>query len=357
MRLPVTITFFIALSFAMCCHAQEVSISQKNISLSKAFAYIQEQTGFSLLYDNKVIRKLKNIDVNLKNVSVKEALDYCLKDVPLIYIITDKIIVIKEKEKSPNIVLQNFEGVIVNEMGQALEGASVFVSEINVGTVTEKSGSFMFKNIPQGAYTLKITFVGYKTLVKKIVVNAESVTPQFKLNPQDNSLTKIEVTALGIARKSRSLTYSMQGISNADITNVKTPNFINSLNGKVSGVQINRTSAGVGGSVRVVLRGDKSTRNSQPLYVVDGMPIINPVGGPVAGLYNSAPDGGDILSTINPDDIESVNILKGAAASALYGSQGSNGVIIITTKKTKPGVSKIDFSTSISFDRAILFLQ
>lgn len=354
MRLPVTITVFVALSFALTCRAQQVSISQKNISLSKVFFYIQEQTGFSLLYDNKVIRKLKNIDVDIKNASIQSALDYCFKDVPLMYIITDRIIVIKEKEKTVNVVLQAFEGFVTNETGHSLEGASVFLSEINFGTVTDTSGHFNFKNVPQGNYTLTITFVGYKTLTRKVSVKSGNSLTKFKLIPQDNSLTKIEVTALGIARKSRGLTYSMQGISNGELTSVKSANFLNSLNGKVTGVQINRTSSGVGGSVRVVLRGDKSTRNSQPLYVIDGMPIVNPVGGPVAGLYNSAPDGGDILSTINPDDIESVNILKGAAASALYGSQGSNGVIIITTKKTKSGVSRIDFSTSVSFDKTML---
>ncbi len=150
----------------------------------------------------------------------------------------------------------------------------------------------------------------------------------------------------------RSLTYATQKLNREDFTTIKSTNILNSLNGKVSGIQVNRNSSGAGGSVRVVLRGDKSTRNSQPLYVLDGLPIVNPTGGPVAGLYNDAPDAGDIVSSINPDDIESVSILKGAAASALYGSQGSNGVVLITTRSGQPGATRINLSSSVTFDQA-----
>ncbi len=116
---------------------------------------------------------------------------------------------------------------------------------------------------------------------------------------------------------------------------MKTPNFLNSISGKVSNVQINRTN-GVGSSVRVLMRGNKSASSSQPLYVIDGIPIINSVGkAPEASQYSTMPDAGDVLSSINPDDIESINFLKGASASALYGSIGGNGVILITTKKEK----------------------
>src|SRR5690606_5189112 len=121
------------------------------------------------------------------------------------------------------------------------------------------------------------------------------------------------VTALGIARKSRSLTYATEVVAGSDLTTVKNTNILNSLNGKVDGLQVNRTSGGAGGSVRMVLRGDKSTRNSQPLYVIDGLPVYNQVGGPSAGLYNEIPDAGDVISTLNPDDIESISLLKGAS--------------------------------------------
>lgn len=181
--------------------------------------------------------------------------------------------------------------------------------------------------------------------------------------PADSTKTanieEVVVTSLGIKRQARSLTYSSQQIGGDELTEVKTPNLLNSINGKVSNVQINRTSGGVGGSVRVIMRGDKSTRNSSPLLVIDGIPVINSIGGapgspgtPVAGSYNGGTDPGDIFSTINPEDVQSINFLKGASAAALYGSQGSNGAILITTKKGAIGRSSISFSSSITFDRA-----
>ena len=167
-----------------------------------------------------------------------------------------------------------------------------------------------------------------------------------------NSIEEVVVTSLGIKRQARSLTYSSQQIGGDELTEVKTPNLLNSINGKVSNVQINRTN-GVGSSVRVIMRGNKSVSNSQPLYVVDGIPIINGTGKSAdISQYSNMPDPGDVLSSINPDDIESINFLKGASASALYGSAGGNGAILITTRKGKIGKSSISYSSSLTVERA-----
>lgn len=164
-------------------------------------------------------------------------------------------------------------------------------------------------------------------------------------------IQEVVVTSLGIKKQARSLTYSSQQIGGDELTAVKTPNLLNSINGKVSNVQVNRTN-GVGSSVRVVMRGNKSASNSQPLYVIDGIPIINDGGkAPEISQYSSMPDTGDVLSSINPDDIESINFLKGASASALYGYAGGNGAILITTKKGRVGKSIITYSTSLTVDR------
>ncbi|HFK5506025.1 SusC/RagA family TonB-linked outer membrane protein [Elizabethkingia anophelis] len=165
------------------------------------------------------------------------------------------------------------------------------------------------------------------------------------------NIQEVVITSLGIKRQARSLTYSAQQIGGDDLTEVKTPNLLNSINGKVSNVQINKTNGGVGGSVRIVMRGDKSTRNSQPLFVIDGIPIVNNTGGPNVDYFAGMPDTGDIMSTINPEDIQSINFLKGASAAALYGAQGSNGAILITTKKGAAGKSALSFSSSLTFDQ------
>jgi TonB-linked SusC/RagA family outer membrane protein len=228
-------------------------------------------------------------------------------------------------------------------------GAAILIKGQTTGTSTDESGKFSL-SVPAGSVTLVITSIGFESQERVVSATENNIT--IRLASSVTSLNEVVVTALGISREAKTLTYATQQVRAEQLTTVKSTNVLNSLDGKIAGVQINRTSGGPGGSVRVVLRGDKSTRNSQPLYVIDGLPITNPIGGPDAGLYNTVPDQGDIMSSINPEDIESINVLKGASASALYGSQGSNGVILITTKKGRTGAAKIDFSSGVTFDKA-----
>ena len=244
---------------------------------------------------------------------------------------------------------RTLKGKVISNEGRGVPAASVKLTNANQGTTTDNDGHFSL-HVQDGKVSITVSAIGYTPQTIDVAAGETSVEVSLAVDPR--SLDAVVVTALGIGRKSRSLTYSTQSVGTQELTTVKNTNVVNSLNGKIAGVQINRTSSGAGGSVRVVIRGDKSTRNSQPLYVIDGMPVTNPIGGPDPGLYNTAPDAGDIMSSINPEDIESINVLKGASASALYGSQGSNGVILITTKKGKSGAAKVDFSSSFTVDRA-----
>lgn len=244
-------------------------------------------------------------------------------------------------------------GIVKDTANQPLVAATVKVKGSNIATSTGNNGAFTMNNVPAGNVDLEVTYIGYNPETVSVGSNESSVSVILKSGA--NTISDVVVTALGISRQAKTLTYSTQKVTNDELTTVKSTNVLNSLNGKVAGVQINRTGGGAGGSVRVVLRGDKSTRNSQPLYVIDGLPIQNPTGGPDAGLYAGTPDNGDIMSTINPDDIADITILKGASASALYGSQGSNGVILITTKKGKSGTARVDFSSGLTFDKAFVF--
>lgn len=245
-------------------------------------------------------------------------------------------------------------GLVMDSTGAVLPAANIRLKGNERGTISSADGSFKLQ-VPTGTVMLEISAVGYRSKTVELEAGKNSLTVE--LLSGVHQLETVVVTALGISRKARTITYATQSVSNEELTTVKSTNLLNSLNGKVAGVQINRTSGGPGGSVRIVIRGDKSTRSSQPLYVIDGIPVNNPTGGPGASLYNYSPDGGDILSSINPEDVESVNILKGASASALYGSQGSNGVVLISTKKGKAGTSKIDVSSSVTFDRPFVFPQ
>ena len=172
-------------------------------------------------------------------------------------------------------------------------------------------------------------------------------------------LDEVVVTALGIEKKESSLPYATQLITGGELVRAKDFNFMSTLSGKMAGLQINRTSAGLGSSSRVIIRGSRSASgNNQPLYVIDGVPILSisseqaltTIGG-TADAGNR--DAGDGISNLNPDDIESLSVLKGASASALYGGQAANGVILIKTKKGKAGVRNIHFSSSLTVDQAI----
>lgn len=232
--------------------------------------------------------------------------------------------------------------------GQALPGVSIILKDSKSGTTTDVDGKFSI-SVPGSNSILIFSYIGYKSQEVRV---GEQTNFNVALASDETTLSEVVVTALGIERKAQSLTYSTQMIKGEEFTKTKDANPLNNLTGKISGVQINRSSSGIGGSVNITLRGMKSNRNNQPLYVVDGLPITNTGGSGSEGPFGGGTDRGDILSTINADDIASINVLKGASASALYGSQGANGAIMITTKKGVAGKTRIDISSNTTFDQA-----
>ncbi len=216
--------------------------------------------------------------------------------------------------------------------GSALPGVNVLLKGTTVGTATDATGSYSI-GVPQAGGTLVFTFIG---LVAQEIEIGNRSSVDVSMASDVTQLTEVVVTALNIPREKASLGYATQSVDGNALTTAKQQNFVNSLSGKVAGVQI-RTNNNFGGSTNVVIRGNKSVSGgNQPLYVVDGVPIDNRTGNSAfqaAGRYGY--DYGNAASDINPEDIESVNVLKGAAATTLYGSRAANGVIMITTKKGK----------------------
>lgn len=240
-------------------------------------------------------------------------------------------------------------GRVTDINNNGVPSATVKVKSSNTQTITDNDGNFSL-SVPSGNVVLEISSVGYETTEVDVSANDNSVSVM--MATKSSALEEVVVTALGIQRKAKSLTYSTQTIKGDDLTTVKDANMMNSLIGKVSGLQINRSSSGIGGSVNITLRGLKSLRNNQPLYVVDGLPIVNTGGSGPTGPFGGNTDRGDVLSMLNPDDIVSINVLKGASASALYGSEGANGAIMITTKKGTAGTTKVEVSSSAMLDQA-----
>ena len=231
-------------------------------------------------------------------------------------------------------------GTVSDENGLPLIGATVVISGTSSGTTTDFDGNYMI-NANEGD-VLNFSYVGYKS--KDVTVGASN-TISLALEP-DNTLDEVVVTALGISRDKKSIGYASQEVKGEQVSTVKLDNVVNSLSGKVSGVQI-KANNNFGGSANFLIRGVSSlTGDNQPLFIVDGVPVSNRLNNSTAQRGGSTGyDYGNAASDINPDDVESINILKGAAASAIYGSRGANGVVIITTKKGKKG-KKINVSIS-----------
>ncbi len=239
-------------------------------------------------------------------------------------------------------------GVVKDETGAPLAGVTVAIKGTTTGTQTDVNGAFTLNAKPGDV--LSISYIGYTS--KQITLGSETFLT-ITITSDTKSLNEVVVTALGVKRSEKSLVYANQVVGGDQLTNVKSDNLMNALNGKVAGVDISPSSSGVGGSVKVILRGSKSiTGTNQPLYVIDGVPITNTsnANGQPNGTYGGSPDGGDGISNLNPDDIESITVLEGAASAALYGSQAANGVILITTKKGKAGKAEINLSSSYTND-------
>jgi len=243
-------------------------------------------------------------------------------------------------------------GTVTDEHGEPVIGATVSVAGGNALTVTDADGAFSVSGIAPGT-TLTVTYLGYAPAT--VTVNDKGDLLAVTLTPDTQQLGEVVVTALGIKREAKSLSYNVQQVSSDALMTVQDANFVNSLNGKVAGVTINASAAGAGASSRVVMRGAKSINgNNNVLYVVDGIPMPNLSSEQPEGIFAGAGQTGDATSGINPDDIESISALTGPSAAALYGANAANGVIIITTKRGRAGKVDVTYNGSFQFSRPLV---
>lgn len=237
------------------------------------------------------------------------------------------------------------------EMGEPLVGVSVTVKGTKNATMTDVDGNYTIQTGPKDVLVFK--YVGMKDTEETV---GDRNTINVLLVPNAESLGEVVVTAMGIKRQSETLTYSAQTVGGKDVNDIKSINMINSLQGKSAGLQITPNSTGAGGSSKILFRGNKSISGSnQPLIVIDGVPTMtNTTSSQVASDYGGERDGGDVMSTINPDDIASITLLKGAAASALYGAVAANGAIMITTKSGMAGKVSVNVSSNTTMETPMI---
>jgi len=254
----------------------------------------------------------------------------------------------------PQAVQQNgnhkVTGRIVDSAGEPLIGATIMVEGTKEGAVTDIDGNFTINTTSKAK--LVISYVGYTT---QTILVGDKTTIDVTLKEVANTMNEVVVTALGIKRAEKALSYNVQSVGSNELTRNKDANFVNSLNGKVAGVSISKSASGVGGATRVIMRGAKSIEgDNNVLYVIDGIPIFNFSGGRDSGIMGEGRVSSEGIADFNPEDIESISVLAGPSAAALYGSNAANGAILITTKKGKEGRVAISFSSSADFSSPLL---
>lgn len=243
------------------------------------------------------------------------------------------------------------KGMVADESNVPIPGASVVIKNTTRGVSTDFDGNYEIQ--AQEGDVLVFSSVGFASQ-EKIVGKGKSLTINVLLKEETQQLDEVVVTALGIKRQEKALSYNVQQVNNEELTKVKDANFINSLSGKVAGVTIQRSSSGIGGATKVVMRGAKSIEKSNnALYVVDGVPLLSTTMSQGSGRFESS-GSTEGIADINPEDIESMTVLTGASAAALYGSAAANGAILITTKKGKEGQLQVGFSSNTEFSEPFI---
>ena len=313
-------------------------------TVDEVMNYIEEHSDYTFLYNDKTVDRTRRVSVDNAAGDIRAILDAVFAGTDVRYDIRDNQIILSEKRPQKQAGRDDMiAGRVTDQNGVPLVGVSILVKGSARGTTTDVSGRFVLRIEPGDV--LVASYLGYES----VEVAADSRTGvEIRMQESSKALDAVVVTALGIKRSEKALSYNVQGVQGEDMNIVKDANFMNSLAGKVAGVSINASAGGVGGATRVVMRGTKSiSGNNNALYVIDGVPILNVTGGSVDSEYGLA--GGEGISDINPEDIESVNVLTGPSAAALYGSAAANGVVLINTRKGSAGKPKITVSNNTTF--------
>lgn len=352
------------LSFSLNTYAQsdkKFLFEADGITLKKAFENLEKLSGNHIAYNNNQLNDQKRVYVSRGTRSLFEILDLLLKGMPFTYKAssTGNIIITAKNTNTGKI-----SGKVVDENNEPIPAATIKIVELNILGQTNNNGEYNL-NVAEGIYTIEARFISYEVARKQQVkVNVGTTTRvNFKLVQADNSLNEVVVTALGIKRQEKALGYAVTKIDSNQLTEAVSTNWTDALSGKVAGLNLIRSNSGPAGSNKIILRGENNlTGDNEALIVLDGVVINNSGGRRTAnssdGVYGTGSDNmpadyGSSINDINPEDIESVTVLKGPGAAALYGQRGANGAIIITTKSGSSKHKKVNirFTSNGSFEQ------
>ena len=322
-----------------------VTIRENGAKMEQVISAIERQTRYLFGIGDEVNTDLP-VTVHAENEPLKKVLDEMFRGTDIVYTVEGTNILLTRRPAAPQSRAVSVSGRVTDASGQPIVGASVIVRGTTVGVSTDTEGRFVLEvPSPAASQTLEVSYLGYETATVPV---GSRTSFEVTLQESSSEIEQVVVTALGIKRQEKALSYNVQQVAASDITLVKDANFMNSLSGKVAGVTINASSSGVGGATKVVLRGNKSiSQSSNALYVIDGIPMYNFGGG--GGTEFDSKGATESIADLNPEDIESISVLTGAAAAALYGSNAANGAVMITTKKGQAGALKVTLSSNTEF--------
>lgn len=358
MKISFTLLFCIFLQLQATnsvAQRTRISMNATNATIGTVLNNIERNSEYVFLYSDKTVNTNRIVSLKTRSKDIRKILDELFEGSNISYKIVNKQIILKSVQHNAvarvrETVQQQADfivkGTVRDEKGEPLIGVSI-KGTTAAGAISDIDGNFSLK-VREGE-KLTFSYVGYTT---KTVAIAGNKNLNIVLSENTKQLNEVVVTALGIKKEAKSLSYNVQQLGNDAFMKVQDANFVNSLNGKIAGVTINSSASGVGGSSRVVMRGAKSLNgNNNALYVIDGIPMPDLHSNQPGDVFSGAGQTGDAASNINPDDIESVSVLSGPSASALYGSSAANGVVLITTKKGKVERMSVNFTSSTQFSR------
>ncbi|HXB43498.1 MAG TPA: TonB-dependent receptor plug domain-containing protein, partial [Puia sp.] len=342
MKLSIILAIASMQAFSAGYSQGDINLTLKDARIKKALTVIQKASSYRFIYNDEIIPDDIRVNISVHHAAIQDVLNLVFKSTSLTYKILESglIVVTSVTEKEDIVVDFPVKGTIRlrNMDGSLTSSPGIAIKELGTsnGTNTGNDGEYSLIVRDKSA-VLEVSHVGYKTA--QVPIDGRSVV-DIVLEPVVSQLQEVVVTALGISRQKKSLTYATQTIKGNDLSETRDVNLTSAMNGKVANMLISKTNAGPGSSNRIIFRGNRSiTGNNQPLVIVDGVRIDNTPKAftDVTGNVGLTRDNGDGISNINPDDVETVTVLTGASAAALYGSDASNGAIIVTTKKGKSG--------------------
>lgn len=343
-------------------YSQAISLSEKDVPLTKVFSVIEKQTQFVFLYDVDMVKHGKNVTIAVKNMQLQQVLDLLFKDQPMSYLITGNIITVTRKKNDTRLQEEktavpppiDIHGKVVDENGKPLPGVTITVKGTKKQTLTNENGEFSISDVPENA-VLSFSSVNMEAL--EIIIGRQ---PEIlaKLKTKTAELDEVQLVAYGQTTK-RFQTGNVNTIKSSDIEKQPVSNPLLALQGRVPGLFITQNSGVPGGGVTVRIQGRNSIGfGNDPLYVIDGVPFfsqlpstgVDAILGSSGGMVGTNANGNP-LSYLNPGDIESISVLKDADATAIYGSRAANGAILISTKKGRAGQMKLDVNLQTGWGR------